>query len=182
MSGKLSEHLSRIEKIPLNTASQKVSRTKSIKKIRGFFVSNQSLCFLEEQYKNDKLYDILSKSLYENGRKYWYCLNAVKNHGGIINRKYLECYTNYPILPLKKHLPFKKVMQKFVQEGILVFNGQDEYLFAPKFCSIDTSNLTYRTIETIKDDILSNFRTLVKNMGLISYNTGELFGEYGKFR
>lgn len=182
LSGQLSERLSKVEKIPLNTASQKVSREKNIKKIKGFFVSNQSLCFLEEQYKDEQLFDIFSKALFENGRKYWFCLNAIKNHGGIISTKYLECYTNYPILPLKRHLPFKKVMQKFVKEGVLVFNGTDEYFFSPKFCPIDTSSLTYRTIETIKDDILSHFHTIMKNMGLISFKTGELFGEYGKFR
>ena len=41
MSGMLSEKLAKTEKIPLNTASQKVSRVKTIKKIKGFFVSNQ---------------------------------------------------------------------------------------------------------------------------------------------
>lgn len=182
MSGKLSEKLSQLEKIPLNTASQKVSRAKNIKKIKGFFVSNQSLCFLEEQYKNNELYSVFSKALFESGKKYWYCINALKIHGGIINVKYLECYTNYPIIPLKKHLPFKKVIQKFVQEGILVFNGKDEYYFSPKFCQINSTSLTHRTIEIIKDDILLHFHNMMKNIGLISYQSGELFGEYGKFR
>jgi hypothetical protein len=182
MSGILAEKLAKAEKIPLNTASQKISRTKAIKKIKGFFVSNQSLCFLNEQYKDEQLYTVFSKALYDNGRKYWYCMNALKVHGGIINTKFLECYTNYPVLPLKKHLPFKKVMQKFVAQGVLVFNGTDEYYFAPRFCPIDTSSLTHRTIETIKEDILSHFHSLLRNTGLISYNTGELFGEFGKFR
>lgn len=181
MSSILSEKLSEIEQIPLNTASQKVSRSRNIKKIKGFFVSNQSLCFLEKQYENEQLYSILSKSLYEYGRKYWYCLNALKIHGGIINSKYLECYTNYPIEPLKRHIPFREVMQKFVKEGILVFNG-DEYKYAPKFCPMDTTSLTYRTIETIKDDILSHFHSMMKNTGLVSFNSGKLFAEHGKFR
>lgn len=182
MSGELSVKLAKTEKIPVNTASQKVSRTKTIKKIKGFFVSNQSLCFLPEQYKDEVLYEVFSKALYEHGRKYWYCINALKVHGGIINQKFLECYTNYPILALKKHLPFKKVMQKFVAEGVLVFNGTDEYYFAPKFCPVESSGLAHRTMETIKEDILSHFHSLLRNTGLVSFNAGELFGEFGKFR
>lgn len=182
MSGKLSEELSKMERIPLNTASQKVSRAVEIKKIKGFFISNQSLCFLKEQYKNEQLYDIFSKSLFDNGRKYWFCLNAIRMHGGIINSKYLECYTNYPVIALKKHIPFKKVMQKFVTEGILVFNSSDEYTFSPKFCPLETNSLTYKTIEIIKNDILNHFLTMFKNMGMVSYSSGELFGEFGKFR
>lgn len=182
MSAKLSEQLAQIEKIPVNTASQQVSRSKEIKKIKGFFVSNQSLCFLEEQYKDSKLYEIFSESLFNNGRKYWYCLNALKMHGGIIHSKYLECYTNYPVSPLKKHLPFKKVMQKFVTEGVLVFNDRNEYFFSPRFCPLDTNSTIYQTIEIIKDDILNHFHSLLRNIGMVSYNTGELFGEYGKFR
>ena len=182
ISSELARKLSDIEKIPLNSASQKVTRSKKVKKIKGFFVSNQSLCFLEKQYEKGELYSVFSNALYENGRKYWYALNAIKMHGGVISRKYLECYTNYPIEPLKKHIPFQQVMQKFVEQGILVFNDKNEYYFAPKFSPSDTSSLTYRTIEVIKDDILKNFHTVMKNMGLISYKSGEIFEEFGKFR
>jgi hypothetical protein len=71
------------------------------------------------------------KSMYDNGKKYWFCLNAIQANGGLISQNYLECYTNYPILPLKSHLPFKKVMQKFVENNILIFND-GHYFIAPK--------------------------------------------------
>lgn len=181
MSSELARHLEKAEAIPYNTASQRIVRNKDIKKIRGFFVSNQSLCFLEGQHKDGLLYDLLSEAMYQNGRKYWYCLNALKMHGGIISQKYLECYTNYPVIALKGHLPFSKVMQKFVSEGILLFQGGD-YLFSPKTNPLSTVPLFQRTIESIKDNILVNFHSMVKNTGMISFNTGEMFGEYGKFR
>ena len=181
VSSQLVEHLSLLEKIPINTASQRVSRSKKIKRIKGFYVSNQSLCFLEGQYKDGELYDAFSKSLLRFGKKYWYCINAINMHGGIIDSKFLECYTNYPILPLKKHIPFKEVMQRFVANGILVFNGS-EYTFSPRFSPLNTSNLTHRTLEVIKIDILNHFHTMLKNLGMISYNTGEVFAEFGKFR
>lgn len=181
ISSELALHLSERLNIPLNTASQKVSRSKKVKKIKGFFASNQSLIFLEDQYKDGKLYEVFSKALRDHGRKYWYCLNAINMHGGIINTKFLECYTNYPIQPLKKHFPFKIIMQRFVSNGILVFNDT-EYSYAPKFAPVKTTNLTHRTIEVIKEDILNHFHEMVRNLGMISYNTGELFSEYGKFR
>lgn len=181
MSAKLAEHLSITENIPINTASQRISRDSSVKKIKGFFVSNQALCFIEDQYKDGELYDILSKSLFEYGRKYWYCLNAIKMHGGIIESKFLECYTNYPIQPLKKHIPYRIIMQKFVSEGILLFSKK-EYLFAPKFSPLETNGLAHRTIGIIKEDILLHFHIMFRNLGMISYKTGETFAEYGKFR
>lgn len=181
MSSELAARLHKKEGIPLNTASQRVSRSKKIKRIKGFFTSNQSLCFLEDQYKNGELYEVLSSSMQVHGKKYWYCLNAIKMHGGIIDSKFLECYTNYPIESLKRHIPFKKVMQKFVSEGILIFSGT-EYLFSPKFSPLYTSHITHKTLEIIKEDILSSFNLLMKNTGFISFNTGETFAEYGKFR
>jgi len=72
-------------------------------------------------------------------------------------------------------------MQKFVKEGILLFDD-DKYLFAPKFSPLKSNSLIYKTIETIKEDILSSFHTLMKNMGMISFDTGEQFAEHGKFR
>lgn len=181
ISSELAKRLEILESIPNNTASQRITRAKEVKKIKGFFVSNQSLCYLEIHSKDKNLYESFSRALFEFGRKYWYCLNALKLHGGIITRKYLECYTNYPILALKGHLPFDKVMQKFVAEEVIIFN-HDDYYFSPRFLDVSSTSLTSKTIEIVKESILQNFKTLTKNIGLISYNTGELFAEFGKFR
>ena len=135
MSSELSKKLEIFESIPNNTASQKVSRSKEIEKIKGFYTSNQSFCYLKEHENNGIFYEKFIDSLFENGRKYWYSVNALKLHGGILSRRFLECYTNYPVIPLKKHLPFNKVMQKFVEQGILVYNS-DDYSLAPKFSLI----------------------------------------------
>ena len=180
MSSELARKLEKLESIPYNTASQRVIRNKEISKIKGFFQSGQSLCFLKI-HKGEELFKCLDKYLFEFGKKYWYCLNAVRLHGGTIERKYLECFTNYPILPLKNHLPFEKVMQLFVQEEILVFSG-NFYHLSPKFGQFRASQLSISTIDFIKSDLLSNFELLVKNIGLISFNSAESFAEHGKFR
>lgn len=180
MSSELARILEKKESISYNTASQRIRRNTSISKIKGFFQSGQSLCYLKI-HEDEELFEKLNKYLFEFGRKYWYCLNAIKLHGGTIERKYLECFTNYPISPLKKHLPFNKVMQMFVKQKILVFND-NYYHLSPKFKQQRASKLSITTIDFIKTDLLSNFETLSKNIGLISYNTAENFAEYGKFR
>ncbi len=180
MSSELARRLEKIESIPNNTASQRVRRDKQILKIKGFFQSGQSLCYLET-HEDEELFKKLNEYLFEFGKKYWYCLNAIKLHGGTIERKYLECFTNYPISRLKKHLPFDKVMQMFVQEEILVFNG-NYYHLSPKFGQQRASKLSIATVDFIKSDLLDNFEKLTKNIGLISYHTAEHFAEYGKFR
>lgn len=180
MSSELARRLAKKESIPYNTASQRIIRYKEICKIKGFFQSGQSLCYLGI-HEDEELLKNLNKYLFEFGKKYWYCLNAIRLHGGTIERKYLECFTNYPILPLKKHIPFNKVMQLFVQEEILVFSG-NFYHLSPKFGQLRASKLSISTIDFIKSDLLTNFESLTKNIGLISFNTAESFAEYGKFR
>jgi hypothetical protein len=181
MSGELITHLESRFGLSKNTASQLISRDVSIDKIKGFYSSRQAFCFLEEHKSALDFYDNLLNSFLNNGRKYWYCLNALKMCGGIISQKYLECYTNYPIIALKSHIPFKEVLQNFVGQGILIFND-DKYLLSPKYNNSFTNYAHYSAIEAIKDTVLDNFRSLSKNIGLISFKTGELFGEYGKFR
>lgn len=181
MSSELSSLLVSQFGIVKNTASQAITRDTSIIKIKGFFSSSQSFCFLEEHKEQIDFYDKLLSSLFTYGKKYWYCLNALKMCGGIISQKYLECYTNYPIIPLKSHLPFKEVLQKFVEQDILIFSG-DRYLLSPKYNKSFTNYAHYTTIEAIKEAVLENFNSLAKNIGLISFNTGEFFPEYGKFR
>jgi len=181
LSSELSRQLHLANSIPYNTASQRVAREKNIEKIKGFFVSNQSLCYLPEHSEDNLLFERLSQAMFDNGKKYWHCLNAINLHRGIISQKYLECYTNYPVLPLKSHLPFDKVMQNFVSQNILVFND-DYYMFSPKFATTKISSISYKTIELVKDNLLSDFNSLTKNIGLISYKTGKSFTEFGKFR
>lgn len=181
MSSELAIKLAHLEITPINTASQKISRNKKIEKIKGFYSSSQSFCFLSLHKNNETFYDLFVKSLYNNGKKYWYTINALKLHGGTLNKEFLECYTNYPVIALGGHLPFNKIMQKFVEQGILVYN-ESYYSISPKFNLNRNSLVANKTIELIKKDTLLSFESLVKNIGLISYNTGEFFGEYGKFR
>ncbi|MFI2741619.1 hypothetical protein ACG2LH_02670 [Zhouia sp. PK063] len=181
MSNELSSLVEKSEKISYNTASQRVARSKKILKIKGYFTSNLSLCYLEKHVNDETLFESLSIAMFKNGKKYWYTLNAIELHGGIINQKFLECYTNYPIIALKGHLPFKKVIEKFIKSDILNYNSEYYYI-SPKLKRINLNTLTYKTIEAIKENILTDFGTLNKNIGLISYNTAETYAEYGKFR
>lgn len=181
MSSELARSIEREFKISKNAASQKVVRDKHILKIRGFFTSGQSFCYLEQHTKEIEFFDLLTKAMFENGKKYWYCLNAIKMNGGQISRDYLECYTNYPILPLKSHIPFNKVMQKFVDNKILIFdNGY--YSIFPKLNQTALNFTQYQTIELIKEDIINKFNSLTRNIGLISYDTGQKLAEFGKFK
>src|SRR5690554_4260239 len=181
MSNELSSLIESAENINYNTASQRVARNTKILKIKGFFVSNLSLCYLEKHIEDGILFDSLNKAMFENGKKYWYTLNALELHGGIINQKFLECYTNYPIIALKGHLPFKKIIQKFIKSNILNYNSEYYYI-SPKLKKTNFNSLTYKTIEAIKENILTDFGNLNRNIGLISYNTAEKYAEFGKFR
>lgn len=181
LSSELAKQLSSKEFINVNTASQRIGRSQETQQIKGFFKSNQSLCYLADHAKNENLLSVLSDAMLEHGRKYWYTLNALKLHQGVVSKRYLETYTNYPVLPLAGHLPFEKVMSNFIKQDILIYNGAD-YIYSPKFSKIVTNPLLHKTIELIKDNVLSDFHSLTRNTGLISYHSGESFGEFGKFR
>jgi len=122
LSADLVNQLMKAEKISKDAATQRVRRAREIKKIKGFFKSRQSFCYLDSQLEEDAVYDKFQKALYHHGKKYWYCLNAIRMQGGTVSRKYLECYTKYPVKPLASHRPFEEVMRNFVSESILIFN------------------------------------------------------------
>jgi len=181
MSGALAKRLSVSLTIPENTASQKISRSKEVVKIKGFFSSQQSFCYLESHKKNRNLYDDLSKAMFDYGRKYWYCLNAIRLNNGMILRTELECYINYPIEKLKGHKPFSEIISEFIKAKIITYDGAYYYL-APGFTNNTLNTVKSKTISQIKRTVLNDFSRIIKNIGLVSYNTPELFAEYGKFR
>ncbi len=181
MSGELAKRLSMSLSIPENTASQKISRSKEVVKIKGFFSSQQSFCYLESHKKSRNLYDDLSKAMFDHGRKYWYCLNAIRLNNGMILRSELECYTNYPIEKLKGHKSFSNIISEFIKAKIIAYDGNYYYL-APGFTNNSLNTIKSKTISQIKRTVLNDFSQVIKNIGLVSYNTPELFAEYGKFR
>lgn len=181
MSGTLVKHLSTRLRIPENTASQKVSRAKEIIKIKGFFSSQQSFCYLESHKKSHNLYEELSKAMFDYGRKYWYCLNAIRLNNGMISKTELECYTNYPINRLKGHKPFSVIMSEFINAKIVTYDG-DNYYLAPGFTDNSLNMVKSRAISQIKRTVLNDFAQVIRNIGLISYKSAELFAEFGKFR
>ncbi|RQO75568.1 hypothetical protein DBR43_09530 [Pedobacter sp. KBW06] len=181
ISSDLARIVSQLEGIPVNTASQRIARDKSLVRVSGFFQSGQSLIFLPEHQQDGDVFKILSEQMSLHGRKYWYALNAIRYNGGTISRHFLEAYSSYPIEPLKSHKPFNEVMQTFVKQDVLVFD-RDEYSFSPKLRFSGANKFLSQTLEVIKHTVLENFKTQARNIGLISYDTGELFAEYGKFR
>ena len=181
MSGQLSRLVADRELIPENTASQKVRRAKEIIKIKGFFTSQQSFCYLEVHKNTIDLFECLSKAMFEHGRKYWYSLNALKLNNGVIPKKELECYTNYPIEKLKGHRPFSEIMSNFINEKIITYDDECYYL-SPSFSSISSNSIKSRVISQIKQTVLNDFSKIIRNTGFVSYNTVDFFAEYGKFR
>ena len=166
MSGVLAKRLSMSLSIPENTASQKISRSKEVVRIKGFFSSQQSFCYLESHKKNRNLYDDLSKAMFDHGRKYWYCLNAIRLNNGMILRTELECYTNYPIEKLKGHKPFSDIISEFIKAKIITYDGVHYYL-APGFTNNSLNTVKSRTISQIKRTVLNDFSQVIKNIGCI---------------
>jgi hypothetical protein len=72
MSSELSSILVSQFGIVKNTASQTITRDKKIIKIKGFYSSSQSFCYLEEHKEQINFYDNLLSSFLTYGKKYWY--------------------------------------------------------------------------------------------------------------
>jgi len=181
ISSDLARKLAKSEGITINAASQRISRDQTLERIEGFFKSNQSLIFLPDQAKDGAILSLLAKQMEMHGKKYWYVLNALRYHSGSLDRSFLETYANHPINPVASHFTFEEVLQKFVQEKILVFNG-DEYSFSPRLRYKGLNLFLSKTLNIIKLYVLDNFKNQAKNIGLVSYDSAELFGEHGNFR
>ena len=181
ISSDLARKLAAREVIPYNTASQRISREPALEKLEGFFKSNQSLVFLPKQREDGEVLKFLARQMELHGKKYWFTLNAIRYHSGTLSRRFLETYIFYPVEELESHVTFDQVMQKFVKEDILVY-GVDDYAFSRRLRYSGLNPFLSHTLETIKLNVLDNFSSQAKNIGLVSYESGELFAQYGKFR
>ncbi|GAA4907578.1 hypothetical protein GCM10023313_08040 [Mucilaginibacter defluvii] len=180
ISSELARKLAKVENIGFNTASQRVSRAEGIERVQGFFKSNQSLIFLPNQQQGREVLKLLAQQMELHGKKYWFTLNALKYHAGTVSTDFLQTYSYYPVEPVSSHFTFAEVIQKFVLEGILVY-APGTYSFAPRLRYNSMNAFLGQTLETIKLNVLDNFKELARNIGWVSYESFKQFATYGNF-
>ena len=183
LSGELAEIISSNNSANKEAIRKRLSRVQApVRRIKGFFVDNQSFLYLEEQYGREIFFDSLLVAFKKGARRFYAITKAVEYHHGFLRIEQLPCYTFSPILNLVGHKNISKIIEDLKNLKVIVVEG-DSYRLHP-FISPNTfpNYREYKAVETAKNFILVQFLGWARSLGIISYNTGAFYSEFGKFQ
>ncbi len=163
-----------------DTARKRLSRLKlPITKIKGLFSDNQAFYYLQHQYKKTEFYDALIAAFDSFGRQYYSIIQAIEFHYGYIKKEQIATYSTSPVDKLRGHKRIDNIINKLIELSILYEEG-DYYKLNP-FISINENFNHFKAVEAAKNFVLIQFNDWARNIGLISYNTGTFYSQFGKF-
>lgn len=183
LSGELAELLAKESNANKEAIRKRLSRAKfPVTRIRGFFVDNQSMFYLQEQYNKEIFFDGLLKAFKKGAKRFYAVIKAIEYHYGYIKTQHLPCYTFSPTQNLVGHKRISKILDELIGLKVIAFEG-DSYKLHPYL--LETSNPSYKeykAIETAKNFVLTQFLSWTRSIGLTSYNTGSFYSEFAKFQ
>lgn len=166
--------------IPGDTARKRLSRLKfPITKIKGLFSGNQAFYHLQHQYKKPEFYDALIAAFDSSGKQYYAIVQAIEFHYGYIKKEQIAAYSASPVDKLRGHKKIDNIINKLIELGVL-YEESDYYKLNP-FISIKENFNHFKAVETAKNFVLIQFNDWARNIGLVSYNTGTFYSQFGKF-
>lgn len=184
LSGELAEYIANVYKIENSAARKRVERlTSPVHKLKGLFSDNQSFLYLSDNYNSQNYFESLEEAFRTSAKRCYAVIIAINYNHGIILKSDLANYTFSPTSKIKGHLLYSTLIDKLQKVGVLA--EYDELHFCLNNYISENINPNYRhckSLQFVKSLVLNQFSTWSKNIGLCSFNTGQLNKEVGGFQ
>jgi hypothetical protein len=184
LSGDLAKYISETQNISETAARKRVERLKlPICKLTGLFSDNQSFVYHSEIYNKQIYFDKLLEAFKTKAKRCYAIITAINYHHGVILKSELPNYTFSPTTNIKGHQKFSTLIEKLIQINVLF--EYDDYHYSLNSClsNYDEPNIRHiKAVQFAKYFILDQFSNWSKNIGLSSYNTGELNKQVAGFQ
>lgn len=182
LTGELIEILTSEYGLSNDAARKRLSRIGSpVHKIKGFFTENQTFCYLQTQYKQDEYFTGLRNAFKGNAKRIYSIIRALEIHYGYLHKDHLAVYSFSPVLALKGHKRFD-VLIKDLKSFNVIEEDNEYYRINSRIAVIESNHSLYKSVAIAEKFILEQFSEWTRKIGLGSYNTGKIYGDFGNFK
>jgi hypothetical protein len=154
----------------------------SVQKMKGFFLDNQVLFYLREQYRKPEYYEGLVRSFPVAAKRYHAVLTALRYHQGSIHKSRLASYTFSPIASLTGHKRIDHIIEDLVNWELI--RVDEDYIFTTDRADLNESaNFNFsKGIELARMVVLNQFAEWARGIGMVSYDSVKTDSEFGKLQ
>lgn len=184
LSGKLAEYIEKAENIGNSAARKRIERLQSpIHKLTGLFSDKQSFLYHSDKYNSQIYFEKLEEAFQISAKRCYAIIVAINYNHGIILKTDLPSYTFSPTTKIIGHLLYTTLIEKLIKVGVLIEYDDFHYCLNGYLAdSIEPNFRHCKALEFTKKLILNQFSTWSKNIGLCSFNAGQLNNVVGGFQ
>jgi len=163
-------------------ARKRISRgTQNIKKLSYIIFPHRArFIYLKEDYSSPKYWKSLYYSLKKENSSYYMAINAIRSRDGMVRRSEFGVICGSPVRQ-KNHIPYESIILLLIKaEIILEVSGDngEKYLYLKESVGREHYLLEKQNKKEIINGIMiEQSRTWLKQLGLISFNKTNAFGD-----
>jgi len=163
-------------------ARKRISRgTENIKKLSYItFPHRARFVYLKGDYASPRYWRSLYSSLKKENSSYYMAINAIRSRDGMVRRSEFGILCGSPVRQ-KNHIPYESIITSLIKaEIILETSGDngDKYLYLKENEGAETYLLEKQNKkEIINGVMIEQSRTWLRQLGLISFNKSNAFGD-----
>ena len=151
-------------------------------RVFGFFTDNQAFYYLEEQKYTEVFFESLREAINKAAKRIDAILSALEFQKGYLDKDHVAAYSFSPIEKLKGHKLIGAYLEQ-LEQFTIIRQEDGRYLLSDKFSMTTGANFNlYKAEETARSLVLRQFMNWARTIGLISYNTGTFYSNFGKFQ
>lgn len=160
---------------------KRLSRVQNpIKRIHGFFIDNQTFYYLEDQRAKDQFYISLRNAFRTYAKRLDAIITAFEYNDGYLKKADLAAFTFSPVNKLKGHRLYNDVLGQLTHFDLVNSDENGYMTLHHKLCIDFKPDLKRsKTHELTRNFVLEQFNEWARNIGLVSFDAGKFYNEYG---
>lgn len=182
LSGEVAKALEKARGIsPQNSRKQLSRYVYPVKRISGFFINNQSYFYLPEHVEDGSFMRGLGEALKTSAKRLYVLIKALEYNKGYLHKDQIAAYCFSPIENLKGHRRFDTLIREALRHSLIVTDGEYYILNSDFYPSKAIDFKYHKAISIARDFLISQFSDWARKIGLVSFDSGEVFREFSKF-
>lgn len=182
LSGDIAKQIEAARGVAPETSRKQLSRfSEPVKRIKGFFINNQSFYYLPEHIADGSFIEELTTALKTSAKRLFVLIKALEYNKGYLHKDHLAAYGFSPVENLVGHRRFDTVVREGLRHNLIVMDG-DYYKLNDEFYPKKIIDFRYhKGISIARDFLINQFADWACKIGLVSFDSAEYFREFSKF-
>lgn len=145
------------------------------------FKNKQRFVYLDTQFRTPGYHKAMLLAIKDCYKSGYEIIGALAQHAGIVSREHLAAFTTSPVKNVSGHQRFDSVLERLKTAHIITDLDERYIQLTEEYTNASISLKRAKAIEIAEAATLTDFRDLLRNTNVISFEKGRAWNDFGQF-